>query len=313
MSSFQKPSSECSLSPSISPATPKCSSKTAMTGELLLIISAIAFSTAGFFAREALVDPWVMVFWRNIFGSAALLPLMLATGSGTDWRSLLRLGRWGWGAIAASSFATICFLAAFAHTSVANVSVIYAIAPLTTAVIAWLWLGETTSRATLGAALIALIGVAITVSGSLGGSGLLGDALALLMTLAMSLMTVIARHHGGLAPLPTACVASLVAALAALPLGLAAGASFATPWPAMAWLAAFGIATMAIALPAYLAGAATVGAARAMLISALEMPLGPLWVWLAFAETPSAASFIGGAIVALAIVSQLRRSETPAE
>jgi drug/metabolite transporter (DMT)-like permease len=279
-----------------------------MTGELLLIISAIAFSTAGFFAREAPVDPWVMVFWRNIFGSAALLPFMFATEPRTDWRSLLHLGRWGWAAIAASSFATICFLAAFAHTSVANVSVIYAIAPLTTAIIAWLWLGETTSRATLGAALIALIGVAITVSGSFGGGGLLGDALALLMTLAMSLMTVIARRHGGLAPLPTACVASFVAALAALALGLAAGETFVIPWQATAWLAAFGITTMAIALPAYLAGTATVGAARAMLISAFEMPLGPLWVWLAFAETPSAASFIGGAIVALAIVSQLRGS-----
>ena len=46
-----------------------------------------------------------------------------------------------------------------------------------------------------------------------------------------------------------------------------------------------------------------------MLISALEMPLAPLWVWLAFAEVPSNASLIGGSIVALAIGWQLR-SET---
>jgi drug/metabolite transporter (DMT)-like permease len=36
--------------------------------------------------------------------------------------------------------------------------------------------------------------------------------------------------------------------------------------------------------------------------------LAPLWVWLAFAETPSTASLLGGGLVALAILSQLGRS-----
>src|ERR1700731_1872348 len=82
----------------------------ATRGLLLLILSAIAFSTAGFFTREAPVDLWAMVFWRNLFGSAALAPPLLASKGGASWRSILRLGRWGWATIAASSFATICFL-----------------------------------------------------------------------------------------------------------------------------------------------------------------------------------------------------------
>ena len=31
------------------------------------------------------------------------------------------------------------------------------------------------------------------------------------------------------------------------------------------------------------------------------MPLAPLWVWLAFKETPTAATLIGGAIVFAAV------------
>ena len=73
----------------------------------------------------------------------------------------------------------------------------------------------------------------------------------------------------------------------------------------MAWLAAFGILTMAVALPCYLSGAASVPTGKAMLISALEMPLAPIWVWLAFAETPPTASVIGGGFVALAILWQM--------
>jgi drug/metabolite transporter (DMT)-like permease len=33
----------------------------------------------------------------------------------------------------------------------------------------------------------------------------------------------------------------------------------------------------------------------------LDAPLAPLWVWLAFRETPSASTLIGGAIVFAAV------------
>jgi drug/metabolite transporter (DMT)-like permease len=292
----------------VSPSVPHHRSGSAARGQFLLLVSAFAFSSAGFFTREAPVDLWAMVFWRNIFGCAALLPFVVGSKQGVSWRFLLLLGPWGWTAIAGWSFATICFLGALTHSSVANVSIIYASAPLATALIAWLWLGEKTDHRTLGAALLALLGVAITVSGSQHSGDMFGDGLALAMTLALSGVTVIARRHGGLPALPTACLSSFVTALAVLPLGWLSGSNFVVSGETFAWLAAFGVLSMAVALPCYIAGAAFVPAARAMLISALEMPLAPLWVWLAFAETPSTASLLGGGLVALAILSQLGRS-----
>ena len=279
-------------------------SRSLSRGQLLLVLAALGFSLAGFFTRQAPVNLWAMVFWRDVFGSAALVPFIIVFEGAGAWRSVVRIGWWGWAMIAASSLGTILYLGAFAHTSVANVSIIYASAPLMTAFIAWAWLGEKPARKTLAAAVLALLGVAITVSGSVGGA-IFGDCLALAMTVAFSLMTVLTRRHAGLPVLLTSCIASLVAALAVVPLGWAAGASFVIPWPAMAWLAAFGIVAMAIALPCYLIGAAQVPAGQTMLISALEMPLAPLWVWLAFAEQPSIASVTGGAVVGLAILWQL--------
>jgi drug/metabolite transporter (DMT)-like permease len=277
----------------------------ARRGQLLLVLSAVAFSAAGFFTREAPVNVWAMVFWRNLFGCAALAPLILASGSAISWRTISTLGRWGWATIATSSFATVCFLAALTRTSVANVSIIYATAPLLTALIAWIWLHEMTPRRTLCAALLAMFGVAITFTGSLGGGTLVGDGLALAMAVSISLMTVVARRHARLPALLTACLASLGAALAVLPLGHAIDGHGMVKSAPAAWLAAFGILTMAVALPCYLSGAATVPAGKAMLISALEMPLAPVWVWLAFAESPPAASVVGGAVVALAILWQM--------
>ena len=40
------------------------------------------------------------------------------------------------------------------------------------------------------------------------------------------------------------------------------------------------------------------------MISLLEVVLGPLWVWLAYDETPSTATVAGGLVVVAAVVVQ---------
>ena len=76
-----------------------------------------------------------------------------------------------------------------------------------------IWLREKATRTTVCAAILALLGVAVTAGGSLAGGTLLGDGLALTMAVSMSLMTVIARRHERLPALLTACIASLVAGI----------------------------------------------------------------------------------------------------
>src|SRR4026209_2327381 len=43
----------------------------------LVLTSAFAWSTAGFFARIVPVDIWVVLFWRSAFGALSILALAL--------------------------------------------------------------------------------------------------------------------------------------------------------------------------------------------------------------------------------------------
>jgi drug/metabolite transporter (DMT)-like permease len=69
-------------------------------------------------------------------------------------------------------------------------------------------------------------------------------------------------------------------------------------------LAALGVGQMGIGLAFLTIGARLIPPAQVALISLLEVVLGPLWVWLAYDERPSAATLAGGAIVVAAVVVQ---------
>jgi drug/metabolite transporter (DMT)-like permease len=66
--------------------------------------------------------------------------------------------------------------------------------------------------------------------------------------------------------------------------------------------ALFGIVQNAAGLAFYTVGSKRLPAAEATLIASLEVPLTPLWVWLAFGEAASSSTLIGGAIVLSAVV-----------
>lgn len=61
---------------------------------------------------------------------------------------------------------------------------------------------------------------------------------------------------------------------------------------------------MGLGLALFTIGARLIPAAEVALITLLEIVLGPLWVWIALSEQPSAATLAGGAIVIIAVVLQ---------
>jgi drug/metabolite transporter (DMT)-like permease len=52
-------------------------------------------------------------------------------------------------------------------------------------------------------------------------------------------------------------------------------------------------------------GARRLPAAQAALLSASEVPLAPLWVWMFFSEVPARETFIGGGLVLAAILRNI--------
>ena len=67
-------------------------------------------------------------------------------------------------------------------------------------------------------------------------------------------------------------------------------------------MALFGTCQLGLGLVLLTFGMRRVPATRAALISLLDAPLAPLWVWLAFRELPPVATLIGGGIVAAAVL-----------
>lgn len=270
-------------------------------GFLLVTTAAVAWSMGGLFTRLIPLDSWTMLAWRGLFGSLGVAAALLALPRQQSvWRSLRTMGWRGWLFVLQSTAGMIFYLTALRHTTVANVAVIYATAPLIAAGLGWLVMREKPSTSSVIASLAALAGVAVMVGFGPSG-GIVGDLFALGMTWAMASTMVVARNYRDIPILLTACIASLLSGLIAWPFG----APLTVTGHQLILLALFGIVNFAIGLPLFTYGARLLPAIETALIGAVDAPLAPLWVWLAFRETPSVSTFLGGSIVFCAVAVHL--------
>jgi drug/metabolite transporter (DMT)-like permease len=283
-----------------------------VAGSLIVAASAIAFSTAGLFTRLIAVDVWTMLFWRGVFGGLLILAFIIwREGRGTP-SAFAAIGRVGLLAAGCSTAATICFITALRATTVAEVTVIYATAPFIAAAVAWLWTSERPDRTTLAASALALLGVVAMCGVAFAGGNLLGDLLALCMTVLMAVMMVAVRQSRHVSMLPAACLSALACSIAVLPLSHPATVTAL----ALLWLGLFGTTQFGLGLLLLTIGTRRISATRASLLGNLELPFAPLWVWLAFGETPPWPTYLGGGIVCGAVFLDLladqRRMHQPA-
>lgn len=264
-------------------------------GISLVVISALIFSSAGLFAKGVQAGAWDIIFWRGLF--AALFTTAYIVWRGSFRVDFIGMGYSGWAAALVGASSSAAFISAFKYTTIANVSLIYAASPLVAALLAWAWAGEgLTKRVLLGCA-AAFTGVAIIVSGSLGGVSLQGDLLAAWMTLTLAIWMVIYRRY------PNTPVAGpmVLSSLVLLPFGCTLGTPFSNPPLEIAIMIVFGL-SFALAAVTLGEGAKRLPAGETALLSILEVPLAPLFAWLVFTELPALATFIGGLLVLAGVV-----------
>lgn len=265
-------------------------------GLALVSLSAVVWSLAGLFTRIIELDVWTVLLWRSLFTAIGILALMLALGR-------LRLWRIGWPGLAyavVSAAGMVFYITSLKLTSVAHNAVIYATAPFVTSLLAFIVLREVPRRSAIIAACIALAGVAVMAGFGSDGT-VTGDALALAMTLCLAAMMVISRRHPEMPALEAGWASALLSALIVLPLASPL-APAGLDW---GWLAAFGLINSALGLGLFTIGARYLAPAETALVSSLDAPLAPFWVWLVFAETPGPATLLGGAIVFTAVLGHI--------
>lgn len=278
-------------------------------GQGYVALAAVAWSTAGVLQRELSVGAATQVAGRAFFAAIALFLFVVAAERGGTVRAFRTMGRAELAVAVLTAVASSTFIVALNHTTVANVLFMQALSPIAAALIAWVGLREQVSRRTAVAMVVALAGVAVMVGGP-GGSQGLGLALSIVMTLSFALAVVITRHRRDISMAPAICLSQVLVLLAVGP--------FAAPGSVdgrdAALMIVLGFGQMGLGLAFLTMGARLIPAAEVALITLLEVVLGPLWVWLAYAERPSTATLLGGAVVVAAVALQAggEKEEPPA-
>ena len=277
-------------------------------GALLVAASAVLWSSAGLFVRAVDLDAWTTLGWRSVFGTIALAALAALARKPAFARPPPRITLL---AAALSGVSMVGYIFALKATSVANVLSIYATSPFIASGLSFLVLKEVPTRRLMLAAALAFCGVLIVTGSATDPGDIAGDALSFLMTASFSLLLVLARRDTTL-DLPL--VNALGAAGCVVLCGPAMAAHGLPDARTLGLLALFGLTTTAFAYTLYLTGVRFIPAGEAGIISQIDLVLGPLWVWLLFAERPAPAVLAGGGLILAGVLWSLwgdHRARTP--
>ncbi len=270
-----------------------------------MIAVALMWSIAGVVSRflES-ARGFEVTFWRSLFNALALVVMLgWMRGPAALWRSVRDGDRAFWVSSVCWAVMYTAFMLALSLTTVANVLITMALAPLFTALASRAFLNHRLPLRTWLAIAVAGIGIGWMYGREVSGAGaqhLLGTAVALGVPIAAAVNWTLMQHlhHGdddGGDMLPAVLVGALLSAAVSLPLALPFSASAHD----LGRLALLGVVQLAI--PCLLAMSVTrvLKAPEISLLALLEVVFGVLWAWLGAGEAPS-VPVIGGGLLVLA-------------
>ena len=285
-------------------------------GIILVALSAILWSTAGLFVRLAALDTWTIVAWRSVFSFLTLGIVAAVRKRGDLVRSLAAFGLPEVVTVVVTAVSTISYVVALRLTTVANVMTVYAALPFLATGLAFVWLGERVTARFLVAAMIALSGIVVMAGAVATSRDLLGIVAALVMTAGFATQLVHTKRHPRLDMTLLIAVAAAVCVAISIPF-----MQGAVPAPTqLLACAAYGVLTTGLAYILALRGGRLISSGEAGLISMLDVVLGPFWVWLFFAERPTATVLVSGLVVLASVLwylatakqADLRRAQVAA-
>lgn len=271
-------------------------------GVLLVLTAALAWSTAGLFTRVVTTDIPTTIFWRSLIGGVCVfgMYLFMQRKKQSSPPSLLReafqfsVGEIVIGTLSACGM--IFFIAAFFHTTIANVSFVYGMMPLATFLLALIILKEKAEFISLSSCVLCFAGVAVILWGAQNFGEKFGIGLSFVMTFFMASLTIAAKYYPTANVIKATYFSGFFAAAIMLPFS-----SFADTLPLdYFWLSMYGAINLGIGFGVYLLGVQRVTATTAALVGLLEVPIAPIWAWLLFREDPSLNTIIGGTIILFA-------------
>lgn len=268
----------------------------------LVLFSAVLNSFGGLILRSLdEASEWQIVFFRAVSLSVALSILFYVRRSAEGSRGLRGVGFWE--IVCGVLFCNMqtLFIISLSHTTVANTTFTLSAAPIVTAVLARLALGEATSRGTWTVLLIGLLGVGLMVTDGLATGNIVGDLAALGAMLSFVGFVVTLRVRREVDMMPSLLIGGVLASLVSF--GALRGDLGAPPKDILMCLFWGGMLS-SVVLACFMMAARHLKGGVLTVLHMLEFFLAPFWVWLFLNELPTHLAMLGGAMILGGIAAQ---------
>ena len=269
-----------------------------------MVLVAFLWSTAGVVSRQLeAARSFELTFWRSFFTVVSLVILLPMFRGRAAFTGLLSGGKVLWLSGLCWAVMFTAYMVALTLTTVANVLVVMALAPLMTALLARAFIKQSIPSRTWWAIGLASVGMMWIYAGQVNFSSQLGGMLVALMVpiAAASNWTLVqhSRTHGSNVDLvPAVLLGAVISTLVALPLSLPL---VATPHD-MLLLGALGLTQLAIPCVLAVLCARVLRAPEMSLLALLEVIFGIALAWVGAGEVPGGNVLWGGALVMAALV-----------
>jgi drug/metabolite transporter (DMT)-like permease len=271
---------------------------------LLMLACTLMWSLGGVLSRSTQqAGGFEITLWRSVFAALTVAIMLTLTQGRAAFARMRHAGAALWLSGICWAVMFSCFMMALSLTSVANVLVTQSLAPVFTALLAWLVLKRAIAPRLWLTILFAAGGVAlmyvVDVAG-IGGKHTAGLLVALGIPVAAAVNFVILQRGGQSVDFSAAVlIGGVISALAMLPL---ATPLRATPHD-VGVLAVLGIVQLGIPCVLMVRAARYLAAPEVALLALLEVIFGMLWAWWFAGEQPGRTTLIGGAMVLCALAA----------
>ena len=271
-------------------------------GILLAISAGIVWSTIGLSIKSIeQANAFEILFYRSIFISV-FIGSLLHFFFRFDFWDLFK--NWVSYLIGGTSlfFAYIGGIYALLSTSAANALLLFACAPIFTAILSPILLKEAISIKTLLSIFIAFLGVFIMIWNDFGGGNWKGNMSAVISAIGFSLFTINLRLNKHLQMLPSVFSSGIIASCVALLIILLADYSFGLIRKDFLIIFILGVFQVGGGLVLYTVGSKYVPATQLTILMLGEVFLGPVWVWIFIGEEVLLNTILGGSMICFAVI-----------
>lgn len=271
-------------------------------GVLLAISAGIVWSTIGLSIKSIeQANAFEILFYRSIFISV-FIGTLLHFFFRFDFWDLFK--NWVSYLIGGTSlfFAYIGGIYALLSTSAANALLLFACAPIFTAILSPILLKEAISIKTLLSIFIAFLGVFIMIWNDFGGGNWKGNLSAVISAIGFSLFTINLRLNKHLQMLPSVFSSGIIASCVALLIILLADYSFGLISKDFIIIFILGVFQVGGGLVLYTVGSKYVPATQLTILMLGEVFLGPVWVWIFIGEEVLLNTILGGSMICFAVI-----------